>query len=201
MSEPNNSSYVANILKQEITNCQANQIIFYIVLIIILLVLIVIIAEIGAYCWHRFVSHEDLITAINQSHIKHHQADWLHEAHGDFVWIIVGLLVVLIILLILYKLSIIPLWLALFLFAILLAVFVWNWYIHMAYHQPGHWLEQYEWFQNDRQLHLIHHVDPYKNYGIASHIGDWLMNTYRNEYTYHKLYPSAQIKGQNISVV
>lgn len=81
-----------------------------------------------------------------------------------------------------------------------LATFVWNWFIHMAYHQPGHWLEQFDWFNYDRQMHLIHHVDPKKNYGISSHFSDWGFGTYESSNQYRQFYPSADIKGTYISL-
>ena len=56
--------------------------------------------------------------------------------------------------------------------------FVWNWYVHSAYHIQNHWLNNFDWFKLDKKIHLQHHVDPTVNYGIASHFCDIIMGTY-----------------------
>ena len=63
-------------------------------------------------------------------------------------------------------------------YLVIVGVFVWNWYVHSAYHIPNHWLNQYDWFVQDKKIHLQHHVDPTVNYGIASHFSDIIFGTY-----------------------
>ncbi len=64
-----------------------------------------------------------------------------------------------------------------------MAVFLWNWYIHTAYHIDNHWLNRYEWFRKDKHLHMLHHDNAKINYGVVSHFTDMLMGTYSNTYS------------------
>lgn len=169
--------------------------IFYITVILVIVIIIIIVAELSAYLWHRYMSHHDVITSVRRTHLEHHMANWLHEAHSDFGWIVIGLIIFIILLVMVYYLGLAPAWILLILASVSVVIAVWNWYIHVAYHQPGHWLERFDWFRYDRQMHLIHHVTPRKNYGIASHFSDWLLNTYESANTYVLLYPTANIVG------
>ena len=60
-----------------------------------------------------------------------------------------------------------------------LTVFLWNYYCHACYHIDNHWLNNFEWFKRDKELHFRHHNNPNKNYGIATHFSDILFNTYQ----------------------
>lgn len=171
---------------------------FYVILAIILIILIIFVAELTAYIWHRYISHEEIIKCIRQTHLDHHQANWLHEAHEDFLWIVIGLIIFTVIILFIYFAKIAPALLLFIIWFTVLTIFIWNWYIHMAYHQPHHWLEQYNWFNYDRKMHLIHHVNPRKNYGMASHFSDWGLGTFESVSSYSNLYPSKNIYGTGI---
>ena len=142
-------------------------------------------SEFGAYLWHRF-AHTDVIPPIRNTHKIHHHADLTHEAHEDFYWVVLLLALGLAGIIINYYYNIIeiPIIYLILLYGIITTVFVWNWYIHSAYHIPNHWLNQYNWFKRDKKIHFQHHINPRANYGIASHFSDIIFGTY--EYPLYK---------------
>jgi sterol desaturase/sphingolipid hydroxylase (fatty acid hydroxylase superfamily) len=62
--------------------------------------------------------------------------------------------------------------------AVAILVLTWNWWIHRSYHQNDHWLNSFEWFRIEKQRHFVHHTEPARNYGIASHFNDWVFGTW-----------------------
>ncbi len=150
------------------------------VMLFLLFLSVVIAAEIGSFCWHNFSAHTDIIPGIHATHKIHHTSDLSHEAHEDFYYIVVILIIIGLGLIYLwyYNLLLIdPNYLAIG-YSIFVSVFVWNWYVHSAYHIQNHWLNNFDWFKLDKKIHLQHHVDPTVNYGIASHFCDIIMGTY-----------------------
>ena len=145
-------------------------------------------SEGGSYLWHRFGAHTDIIPGVHDVHRIHHEADLTHEAHEDFLVVIILLFLLGLFLFILYK-SFLPTYYLIMIYLTVVAVFVWNWYIHSAYHIPNHWLNQYDWFKQDKKIHLQHHVDPTVNYGIASHFSDIIFGTYI--YPFKKIEPKV----------
>ncbi len=146
--------------------------------LLILILLTIILTEIAAYFWHIF-SHEDYSLWVRQTHKFHHVSDVSHEAHGDFFWVVVlllGLGVILAFLVFMGKISLVP---TLVVYITAWIVFLWNWYIHSAYHIEDHWLNQYEWFCKDKEIHFQHHINPRANYSIASHFSDKLFGSYQ----------------------
>jgi sterol desaturase/sphingolipid hydroxylase (fatty acid hydroxylase superfamily) len=135
------------------------------------------ISEIGAYFWHRSFSHNEMIPFVKKTHDIHH-SDIKDEAHGDFFYVVILLLLLLGILYYLYYNKLIHLYLFLCIYIPVLIVFIWNWYVHSAYHIDNHWLNKYKWFQNDKRIHFKHHDDPSKNYGIATHFTDVILDTF-----------------------
>ena len=145
-----------------------------------MIILLLSASEMGSYFWHRFGAHTDIIPGVHTVHKIHHNADLTHEAYEDF-YIVISLLLIL-------GLVLIGLWYNDYLFVpveyvigayvILFIVYVWDWYIHSAYHIPNHWLNNYHWFRKDKKMHLQHHVNPWVNYGIASHFSDIIFGTY-----------------------
>lgn len=141
---------------------------------------IIIGSELGAYLWHRFGAHTDFVPLVHDTHKIHHNADLGHEAHGDFFWVILILTALgagLIVAWYTNYLFIQPIY-VMIAYLLLVMVFVWNWYIHSAYHIPNHWLNRFYWFRKDKKMHLQHHVNPLVNYGIASHFSDIVFGTY-----------------------
>lgn len=53
-----------------------------------------------------------------------------------------------------------------------------NSYIHDSTHVAGHPLERFPLFNRLRALHVIHHIDMSKNYGIITFVNDRLFKTY-----------------------
>ena len=146
----------------------------------LIFMLIMVGSEFGAYMWHRFGAHTDIIPGIHDTHKIHHTSDLLHEAHEDFFWVILILLSV--------GAGLVAAWYSDYLFIpviyviiaylLIVMVFIWNWYVHSACHIPNHWLNKYYWFRKDKKMHLQHHVNPQVNYGIASHFSDIIFGTY-----------------------
>ncbi len=141
----------------------------------------VLLSEFGAYLWHRYSAHTDLIPGVGDTHHIHHTADLTHEAHEDFYWIIIILLLMGLFIIVLKHY--INIKYMLLIYGVVTIVFIWNWYIHSAYHIPNHWLNTYEWFRRDKHIHLQHHVNPDVNYGIASHFSDVIFGTYEYPYS------------------
>lgn len=142
-----------------------------------IIIILILISEFGGYLWHNLV-HDSHAFGVYETHKIHHEADLTHEAHEDFVWIILFLFLFGLILagvcyyFPFFTIYVIPCYL------VIVSVFVWNWYVHSAYHIPNHWLNNYKWFEVDKKIHLQHHVNPWKNYGIASHFSDVIFGTY-----------------------
>jgi sterol desaturase/sphingolipid hydroxylase (fatty acid hydroxylase superfamily) len=148
-------------------------------IILLYLAAVIIIAELSAYLWHRYAAHTDYIPGLHVTHRFHHEAPLDHKADEDYVWVLLALVTVGIFLALLSVYRLISSKLAALFLTGVLGVFGWNWYVHSAYHQVGHWLEQYGWFKEMRELHFLHHTYPDKNYGIASHFMDVVMGTFQ----------------------
>ena len=148
----------------------------FILIILFLIVLTVLVSEVMGYLWHRFAAHND--NPVGDTHRIHHDADLTHEAHEDFLWVISILIIGSFFLIFFYDKLPISIEYIILLYGIVVLVFVWNWYIHSAYHQKDHWLNRYKWFQRDKRLHFQHHINPWSNYGIASHFSDIIGGTF-----------------------
>ena len=134
-------------------------------------------SEIGAYLWHRYGAHTDILPFVKNTHEIHHTIID-DEAHGDFFYIAILLSLYLIVLCYLYYISYINLMLFAILYLSVFFPFIWSYYIHTAFHIENHWLNEYEWFCNDKRIHFQHHKDPTTNYGIATHFTDEILGTF-----------------------
>lgn len=149
----------------------------YYIVYILLFVLLLYVTEVLAYFWHRTAAHSPYINPVSKTH-RYHHIDINDLAHYDFIYLLVLLTFYLIFIFYLYNKDIINLTIASLLFFPVCLMLIYNWYIHSAFHIENHWLNKYEWFQRDKKLHLLHHVNNDKNYGIATHFADTLFNTY-----------------------
>lgn len=150
---------------------------------ILYIIIIIIATEIFAYFWHRYGAHDDFIPGIHDTHKIHHMINIkymseINEVNEDFVWILFIIIIFELIIAIGVMINIISGFLALITIMTSLFVFLWNWWIHKAYHSPNHWLNSYEWFHKEKNRHYIHHINPHKNFGIASHFVDKIMDTW-----------------------
>lgn len=136
---------------------------------------IIICAEYFGYIWHKYAAHSSMLEAVKNTHKIHHMAEI--DADEDFVWLLMLLILLEIGLGILVMLNIFPGSMAIITVIVSLLVFSWNWWIHKAYHEENHWLNQYEWFRYDKALHMMHHRYPHTNYSISSHFFDKLLGT------------------------
>ena len=138
-------------------------------------------SEIAAYLWHRIAAHTNILYPVKKTHDIHHNVID-DEAHLDFIYVCVLLLFYLIFLSFLYYKEYITFTWLLVLYTPVFLTLVWNWYVHSAYHQTDTFLEQYEWFQNDRRIHMQHHKNPEVNFGIATHFTDEILETFNYGY-------------------
>lgn len=135
--------------------------------------------EVFGYFWHRYGAHADYVPGIHDTHRIHHMRDVNSDSlDDDFIWTMLLMIMFELIMVIGVITGIIPPLLAIITITVSLAVLWWNWWIHNAYHQPNHWLESYEWFRQEKRRHYVHHYQPTRNYGIASHFIDRLMGTW-----------------------
>lgn len=146
----------------------------------IVFILMFYVAEVGAYFWHRIGAHTEIIDnlgiKVKKTHDIHHTVID-DEAHADFIYVCFLLLFYLTFLLVIYYYNYIDFTWLLILYLPVLLTLVWNWYVHSAYHIEDHWLNQYNWFQHDKRIHMLHHTNPYTNYGIATHFSDEIFST------------------------
>lgn len=140
---------------------------------------VVILTETFAYVWHRFGAHTDYLPGIGETHAIHHNSSLRHEADEDFIWILLVFSLAEIFAGVVVMLRLVPGSIVLVGTAVSFSVFVWNWWIHRAYHCENHWLNGSEWFQKERQRHFLHHDFPDKNYGIASHFSDRFLGSFK----------------------
>lgn len=149
-----------------------------VILIIVIAILTLFFSEVGGYIWHRFGAHTDLIPPVRETHRDHHISDLTHDAQEDFYWIILMLFGLALIFIFLTYYGI-PWYITTTIYAMIVLSYTWTWYIHSAYHIKNHWLEKYDWFLEDRELHFQHHEDPHSNYTIATHFPDKIFGTYQ----------------------
>jgi sterol desaturase/sphingolipid hydroxylase (fatty acid hydroxylase superfamily) len=143
----------------------------------LIVITMIILSEIGAYFWHRIAAHSNILPLVKNTHDIHHNIID-DEAHLDFIYICILLLLFFIFLCILYVYEIISITIGTIIYLPVLLTFTWNWYIHSAYHCKDHWLNSYNWFLNDKRIHMHHHINQNENYGIATHFTDELLNTF-----------------------
>ena len=161
---------------------EENMEIIWIVMIMIGIIMFYV-AEIGAYFWHRFGAHTEIIDKVSLNTLKVKQTHDIHhtiiddEAHADFFYVCFLLFFYLVFLYLLFYYDYLSFSWLLVLYLPVFITLVWNWYVHSAYHQEDHWLSKYEWFKHDKFLHMNHHIDPNCNYGIATHFTDEILDT------------------------
>ena len=142
---------------------------------------LLIISEFGAYVWHRWAAHTDILPYVSETHDVHHEIKDDVDLR-DYLYICIIMIIFAIVLASLFTFNIISFGTYLLLYTPVLIVFVWNWYIHWAYHTPDHWLNNFEWFKNDKKIHFQHHINQNVNYGIASHYTDKLFGTFKGTF-------------------
>ena len=153
---------------------------------VVIIFLTFILAEIAAYFWHRFFAHKSIVTdtlgldVMVQTHRFHHQAGLDHDASEDFVWIVLILSGLILGLGVVCQLGLLD-WVDSRLIVILLVVtavvFILNWYIHLAIHTPGHWLQSFSFIKDIQTIHFVHHKHPHKNYAILN-FSDTIFGTF-----------------------
>lgn len=156
---------------------------------VIYIIAIILGTELFAYFWHRYGAHADYIPGIHETHRIHHTIDLSegHKADEDFIWILFLIILVEFIVGMAIIIRVMPGNVGLIAVVISVLVFGWNWWIHRAYHDPHHWLNEYSWFQQEKTRHYLHHYQPHYNYGIASHFMDQLMGTWIEPPLYYEV--------------
>jgi sterol desaturase/sphingolipid hydroxylase (fatty acid hydroxylase superfamily) len=136
------------------------------------------------YSFHRIAHVTHKYNFVYIAHKKHHQhyppSDLLSKQYRTSGEGIVAFSVPSLFVLIFMYFSIIPLET----FKILMCEFIFltilSDFIHTQLHIEGSYLEKYDWFNEIRRLHLIHHKKFNKNlsFGGLSYIPDKLIGTY-----------------------
>jgi hypothetical protein len=137
----------------------------------------IILSEFGAYFWHRFGAHTEILPPVKNTHDIHHTIVE-DQAHGDFFYVLVLLVLYFGILLYAYHRLYITWALFFYLYIPVVFTFLSNYFLHYAYHVEDHWLNKYEWFRNDKRIHFQHHKDQSKNFGIVTHFSDHILDTF-----------------------
>ena len=122
---------------------------------------LIFLSEFLAYCWHRWGAHTDIIPnalGVQNTH-SHHHITYGDSAYGDFFYILIFLIFYLVLILYLIQQDIISSTCGFIIYAPVLVVSFYNYFIHSAYHQDNHWLNKYTWFQNDKRIHFQHQVN------------------------------------------
>ncbi len=149
----------------------------YYIIYVLCFILMLYLTEIGAYFWHRSISHSEYKTFIWETHQTHHE-NVNDLAHLDFLYLFLFIIIYFIVICYLYFTNKINLYIASLLFLPVCITLSYCWYIHTAFHIEDNWLNNYKWFQYDKDLHFIHHNQENKNYGIGTHFADVIFNTY-----------------------
>lgn len=159
---------------------------------IVVIIIAILIAEIAAYLWHRYLAHKSFLSlnlpteTVRFSHQLHHTEDFTHDATEDFVWIIYGLIVLIVIFVLLHMMGFFNWVPPGIIIAIILAncfVFFLNWYIHMIIHTEDHWLHNTSFMQDLKTIHTVHHEKPRYNYSIVN-FADTLFGTHGTGFPY-----------------
>ena len=153
-----------------------------------------LLVELVGYWWHRCAAHLGYAgDVIRKTHHKHHEIDYPHhdmvseEYRVDTFWQgdtwpwFIPTVAFYIGIYILWKLGymsdfvtgIAAIWVPFHIWAIS--------YIHDSYHVKGHWLARYEWYQQNKKFHDIHHYYN-ANYGISNYNMDRIFGTLVGEY-------------------
>ena len=135
---------------------------------------------------HRAFGHHNRIQVIYETHSQGHHAkyppqkltsDQFEDAEQQVMWyyafpfVPTGLLVF---------------WLggsgilAGYVTGLLFAVW-WHTYLHEQYHLNHSFWHRFVWFQQKRELHLIHHCHARQNYAIVEYWIDRIMGTYKDK--------------------
>lgn len=147
---------------------------------VFIFIFLIFLSEFLGYCWHRWGTHQDIIPTalgIQSSHLYHHMTTD-DSAYGDFIYILVFLIFYFILILYLVQKDIISLKLGFIIYLPIFIISFYNYYVHAAYHCENHWLNQYDWFRNDKKIHFQHHRNPETNYGIVTHFSDIILETF-----------------------
>lgn len=144
---------------------------------IIIFIGMIVLGELGAYAWHRWAAHSDIIPVIPETHDIHHEIKD-DVVLRDYIYILIIMIIIAICLSILNYINILSVTMCTLIYVPLFLVFIGNWYIHWAYHTKNHWLNNYEWFKNYKRIHIQHHINQEVNYGVASHFSDKLFGTF-----------------------
>jgi len=145
----------------------------------LLIIFFILLFELSIYLWHSIGTHTNLLgNVFIKSHLNHHNGNDIF-AINDFELAIFPLIINLCIIYYLYikNIFIQSKNVCLLLCIISISLLFITYYFHKSYHIPKHWLNKYKFFKNGKKLHLVHHQDMTKNFGLLSYIFDEYFNT------------------------
>lgn len=135
--------------------------------------------------------HQKWFGKFHQSHMTHHlklypATDFFSESYRNagkdstfwfFLFAGAPLVAVPIVLFFFGKLGLIA---TLLIVAEAVVIGLFNNWLHDAFHLKDHWLNFFGWFKKLVKLHMTHHVNMEKNYGIFFFLWDKLFKTMRD---------------------
>ena len=144
--------------------------------LIVLIIVILLIAEIFTYLFHRYLFHHGNVLSCHDYHRIHHLTG--DDASYDYLIMAIILFGATVAVIIGGYLMGMPFPLVITTVLTAYVYYVINWNIHSWYHSSsrdgnpvGQWMIKY---------HDYHHLDPTRNYGIITPVGDILGGTYYN---------------------
>lgn len=158
----------------------------WICIYVVIFFLVFFVAEVTSYVWHRYLAHPSKVNEILPleeivvAHRLHHDGDLSHDASEDFVWIVYGLILVMVLfggLCLAGFFSYIPRGILITIILAAVVVFTLNWYLHLAVHDDNHWLQQWSFIKDLQTVHFVHHDNPNVNYSITD-FSDTIFGTF-----------------------
>lgn len=136
--------------------------------------------ELMGYAIHR-AAHSRWSGPLYRAHLQHHLvypakdflSDEYRKGESSFIrWFIPVIIVFCV-----THWALLPWFDALTCNVTVLAVALWNSYIHDAFHIRGHWLERFRFFRKQRIMHRIHHANVHRNISMYLYVFDKVFGT------------------------
>lgn len=142
-------------------------------------------SEVFSYLWHRFASHNSILSAkgISDTHRHHHiqyDRDKNHKAFEDFIWVGMGLSILICLWAVIKQIIDVPDEIVYTSVVVSILFSLWKCFIHAAYHSDKHFMNRFEFFREWKRLHILHHNNPKSNFAISGFTTDKLFGTFVN---------------------
>ncbi len=132
--------------------------------------------------FHRFFGHRPVVAKLHRVHVNGHHAQYAREMLSN-KWIeteqhITGYYAIPFMPIVCLAYCLLPgIYFIAHVCGLAFAVW-WHIYLHRQYHIRGSWWERFNWFQQKRHLHFLHHQKPNRNFAIVEYSWDLLLGTF-----------------------